>query len=107
MIGWLEYGWMYFLRGGVVMWPLLLCSLVSLTLILERGAFFRREDSGRDYPRTFCRMVRQKQWQDLLAMSRRTRGAGGTGNPAADAPPEAREKESYILGESQQLVSPF
>ena len=53
MIGWLEYGWMYFLRGGVVMWPLLLCSLVSLTLILERGAFFRREDSGRDYPRTF------------------------------------------------------
>lgn len=39
MIGWLEYGWMYFLRGGVVMWPLLLCSLVSLTLILERGAF--------------------------------------------------------------------
>lgn len=108
MIGWLEYGWMYFLRGGVVMWPLLLCSLVSLTLILERGAFFRREDSGRDYPRTFCRMVRQKQWQDLLAMSRRTRGAQAElGIRLLTAPPEAREKESYILGESRQLVSRF
>ena len=53
-------------------------------------------------------MVRQKQWQDLLAMSRRTRGAQAElGIRLLTAPPEAREKESYILGESQQLVSRF
>ena len=104
MIGWLEYGWMYFLRGGVVMWPLLLCSLVSLTLILERGAFFRREDSGRDYPRTFCRMVRQKQWQDLLAMSRRTRG---TGNPAADGSAGGPGEGKLYPGRKPAAGKPF
>jgi len=37
-------------KGGIVMYPLLACSLISLTVILERGAFWFREmkrvDSG-------------------------------------------------------------
>lgn len=32
----------WFVRGGVFMWPLLFCSLVGLTLILERVFAFRR-----------------------------------------------------------------
>jgi biopolymer transport protein ExbB len=32
--------WEYFLRGGPVMWPLLACSLVSLTVIIERMLFW-------------------------------------------------------------------
>ena len=31
-----------FLRGGVVMWPLLLCSVLGAAVILERGFFFLR-----------------------------------------------------------------
>lgn len=35
-------------RGGPVMWPLLLCSLVALTAIIERIIFWSREALTRD-----------------------------------------------------------
>jgi biopolymer transport protein ExbB len=38
----------YFYRGGPVMYPLLFCSLISLTLILERCIFWIREEKNRD-----------------------------------------------------------
>jgi len=37
-----------FYRGGPVMYPLLFCSLLSLTLILERLIFWMREEGNRD-----------------------------------------------------------
>ena len=38
----------YFLKGGPVMYPLLLCSLISLTIIIERIIFWVREEKNRD-----------------------------------------------------------
>jgi biopolymer transport protein ExbB len=38
----------YFLKGGPVMYPLLLCSLISLTIIIERIIFWIREEKNRD-----------------------------------------------------------
>ncbi len=38
----------YFYQGGPVMYPLLFCSLLSLTLIIERGIFWIREKRNRD-----------------------------------------------------------
>jgi Biopolymer transport proteins len=40
--------WELFLAGGPVMWPLLLCSLVSLAVILERAYYWSRLDIIRD-----------------------------------------------------------
>lgn len=28
-----------FIKGGIVMWPLLICSIISLAVIIERGYF--------------------------------------------------------------------
>ena len=33
-----------FVKGGPLMWPLLFCSLVSLTISVERGLFWWRRD---------------------------------------------------------------
>jgi biopolymer transport protein ExbB len=41
--------WDYFLSGGPVMWPLLICSFVSLTVAVERAMFWvvlRRRSNG-------------------------------------------------------------
>ena len=38
----------FFYRGGPVMYPLLFCSLLSLTLIIERFIFWTREEHNRD-----------------------------------------------------------
>jgi biopolymer transport protein ExbB len=37
-----------FRRGGPIMWPLLACSLVSLTLTIERAVFWWRRGGTRD-----------------------------------------------------------
>lgn len=39
-----------FLKGGPVMYPLLLCSILSLTVIIDRTFFWIREDLRRDQP---------------------------------------------------------
>jgi biopolymer transport protein ExbB len=44
----LQFAWDFFLRGGPVMWPLLLCSLVAMTIVLERLFFFGRLELRRD-----------------------------------------------------------
>lgn len=37
-----------FQKGGIVMYPLLVCSLVSLTVIIERSLFWIRKDRQKD-----------------------------------------------------------
>ncbi len=38
----------YFYQGGPIMYPLLLCSIISLTIIIERGIFWIRETRNRE-----------------------------------------------------------
>jgi Biopolymer transport proteins len=42
--------WDLFLSGGPVMWPLLLCSIISLTVLLERVWFWLQLDLDKDKP---------------------------------------------------------
>lgn len=32
----------YFMKGGIVMWPLLVCSIVGLIFVIERGIYFHK-----------------------------------------------------------------
>jgi biopolymer transport protein ExbB len=50
----------YFYQGGPVMYPLLFCSLMSLTIVIERGIFWIRERGRRDRRRL-------NKFMDLIA----------------------------------------
>jgi biopolymer transport protein ExbB len=41
----------WFVKGGPVMWPLLICSVVALGVIIERTLFWIRQRQGRDQER--------------------------------------------------------
>ena len=36
----------YFHKGGLVMWPLLLCSIIVVTIAIERYLYYKTADSG-------------------------------------------------------------
>jgi biopolymer transport protein ExbB len=55
-----------FLQGGPVMWPLLVTSLVALTVIFERLFFIFREMLRRD-PRAVARIFAEAERGDLAA----------------------------------------
>jgi len=40
----------FFIKGGPVMYPLLACSLIALTVVIERILFWIREDMRRNQP---------------------------------------------------------
>lgn len=37
----------YFHKGGLVMWPLLLCSIIVVTIAIERYLYYKTADSVR------------------------------------------------------------
>jgi biopolymer transport protein ExbB len=38
----------FFIKGGPVMYPLLACSVIALTVVIERLLFWIREDTRRN-----------------------------------------------------------
>ncbi len=54
-------------RGGVLMWPILLCSIIALTIIIERFLALRRADvDAREFMDTMRQVLRQDRIQEAL-----------------------------------------
>ena len=64
-----------FLKGGPVMWPLLLTSLVALTVVFERLWFIVRESAQRQ-PKVVARIFTEAERGDFAAAQ-----AAGAGSP--------------------------
>ena len=57
----------FFIRGGPVMYPLLACSIIALTVILERALFWIREDMRRDQSLVddILELCRKGEWDEV------------------------------------------
>ena len=59
----------FFIRGGPVMYPLLACSIISLTVIIERLLFWVREDMHRNQSLVddVLELCQQGSWDEVRA----------------------------------------
>lgn len=64
-----------FIKGGPIMWPLLVTSVVALSMVLERVAFIALE-KGRRQPRVVREIFRQLEHGDAQAAIRVGEGTG-------------------------------
>jgi biopolymer transport protein ExbB len=59
----------FFLKGGPVMWPILICSLVAVAVVGERTFWWMRERGRRD-PHTLERLLAALEHSDLAAAAK-------------------------------------
>jgi len=66
-----------FLKGGPLMWPLLVCSILSLTISIERLFYWWRERRRADRERlsTMLGQIKSGDIQQILAMGKDKTGA--------------------------------
>ncbi len=57
----------FFIKGGPLMYPLLACSLISLTVIIERTFFWMREDMRRNrrLVEEVLELCRKGDWEEV------------------------------------------
>jgi biopolymer transport protein ExbB len=59
-----------FLKGGVLMYPLLLCSVIAVAVILERGIQFLRAGSGLGWLQDAQIMIRRGAFAEAAALTK-------------------------------------
>lgn len=70
----LTVGFEYFVRGGWVMYPLLVCSIAAVAIGIERLLFFRKADSGRAFTKKFCQYIEESDWDHAKELADTTQG---------------------------------
>lgn len=64
----------YFVKGGPCMWPLLLCSIGSIAIGVERYLYYRKAMSGTDFAVDFCRIINDFEYDEAGELSAKTKG---------------------------------
>ena len=65
---------MYFHKGGLVMWPLLFCSLMVISISIERFLFYKSVDSGQKFTNGYCALLRNNRKEDALDLAKEASG---------------------------------
>ena len=68
---------MYFQKGGLVMWPLLACSITVIAIAIERFIYYKSVDSGAAFASRYCAAVAavillwRRSWRARAAVNAR------------------------------------
>lgn len=88
---------MYFHKGGLVMWPLLACSITVIAIAIERFIYYKSVDSGAVFAAHYCAAVRSGDFAVATELARKGSGqcAQMLANVAAVAGGKA-EKSAFL-----------
>lgn len=73
---------MYFQKGGLVMWPLLACSVTVIAIAIERFIYYKSVDSGAVFAAHYCAAVRSGDFAVATELARK--GSGQCAQMLAD-----------------------
>lgn len=73
---------MYFHKGGLVMWPLLACSVTVIAIAIERFIYYKSVDSGAVFAASYCAAVRSGDFAVATELARK--GSGQCAQMLAD-----------------------
>lgn len=73
---------MYFQKGGLVMWPLLVCSITVIAIAIERFIYYKSVDSGAAFAARYCAAVRIGDFAVATELARK--GSGQCAQMLAD-----------------------
>lgn len=65
---------MYFHKGGLVMWPLLFCSIAVIAIAIERFLFYKGVDSGAQFAAQYCSLLRDNNNAEALQLAEASKG---------------------------------
>ena len=82
---------MYFHKGGLVMWPLLACSITVIAIAIERFIYYKSVDSGAVFAFHYCAAVRSGDFAVATELARK--GSGQCAQMLADVAAIAGGKE--------------
>ena len=88
---------MYFHKGGLVMWPLLACSITVIAIAIERFIYYKSVDSGAAFAASYCAAVRSGDFAVATELARK--GSGQCAQMLADVAAVAggkAEKSAFL-----------
>ncbi|MEN3013277.1 MAG: MotA/TolQ/ExbB proton channel family protein [Endomicrobiia bacterium] len=62
----------YFLKGGILMYPILLCSIISFTIIIERLAFFSTNKINPNILHKVLELIAHKEYEKAKKLLQNT-----------------------------------
>lgn len=89
---------MYFHKGGLVMWPLLFCSIAVIAIAIERFLFYKAEDSGQPFAAKYCELLRADEREEAFQLAEATNGECAKIVADAAKITDGREQQKAFFG---------
>lgn len=64
----------YFLKGGLMMWPILFASVVAVAVFIERFIFYKKVGSGRKFTNALGRLLAEGKTDEAAALAEKSSG---------------------------------
>ena len=87
---------MYFEKGGLVMYPLLICSLVIIFIAIERYLFYKSIDSGHLFTKQYCDILSGETLEKAFEFAKTHKGACANILTQASPLPTVERTEAFM-----------
>ncbi|MDR2007121.1 MAG: MotA/TolQ/ExbB proton channel family protein, partial [Acidaminococcales bacterium] len=107
-MGFLSDAVSWFQKGGPVMWPLLLSSLLLFWLGIERWLFYRAALSGPAFAEKLSAFAASGQWQEARRLARETKGEeAALALAIVESAKNGAQLEAFAAAKAERAIGKF